>query len=274
MMVSPFEQFKRKSSFTAKEPGPEEVLFQLLFDDYGAYLEAVNGKGKPVAADFRQFSGPVREVLRALESIRHKNSFVIDWEKDPNRVYLADYDFLMWQLRLCSNLIDEKGRPITFQQGEGKITIRISGQEVLQAEVLLSFDDQERKELRIISEGFVMSRQTIYAIKPLGSNFGRLPVFQTAFPAPDLDKYLSLLFSAFQHLQVQYQDYQTIYKPEPLVPQPTLIFEKIDETKALYLRITQVVPDLGIDFLEQYDLGNIVQVHEMENTLVVRNIAY
>jgi SNF2 family DNA or RNA helicase len=274
MTTSPFEQFKRKSSFAAKDTNQEAVWFQLLFDDYGAYLEQVNQKLKPVAADFRQYNGPVREVLRALESIRHKNSFVIDWEKDPDQVYLADNDFLMWQLRLCPNLVDEKGQPITFQPGEGKITVQITGQEVLQGEVLLSSDGQQVADLRFITEGYVMRGRTIYAIQPLGSNFGRLPVFQTAFPAPDLEKYLSLLFSGFQHLQVLYRDYQTVVNPEPLVPQPTLIFEKIDENQALYLRITQVLPDFDIDFLEQYEADKIVQVNEMENTLILRHIAY
>jgi SNF2 family DNA or RNA helicase len=274
MMTSSFDQFKRKFSFTAKEPDLAEVLFQFLFDDYGAYLQPVNRKLKPVAADFRQYNGPVREVLRALESIRQKNSFVIDWEKDPDQVYLADNDFLMWQLRLCPNLVNEQGHPITFRQGEGKITIHISGEEVLQGEVLLTFDGQQIEKLRIISEAFVMSQQTIYAIQPLGSNFMQLPVFQTSFPAPDLEKYLSLLFSAFQHLQVQYQDYQTLLHSEPLVPQPTIIFEKIDENQALYLRITQVLPGFDIDFLEQYETDHAVQVNDMENTLVVRHIAY
>jgi superfamily II DNA or RNA helicase len=274
MASSLFEQFKRKSTLTAKEPGPEAVFFQLLFDEYGAYLELVNEKLNPVEVDYRQFNGPVREVLRALESIRHKNSFVIDWGKDSGQVYLADYDFLMWQLGLCPNLVDDKGQPITFQQGEGSITIHITGQEELQGEVRLCFEEQERQELRLITEGFVLSRQVIYAIKPLGSNFLRLPLFQTAFPARDLEKYLSLLFSAFQHLQVHYQDYQTIFNPELLVPQPTLIFEKIDEHQALYLRITQVLPDFDLDFLEQYEADNIVLVNEMENALVVRPIAY
>jgi len=269
-----FDQLKRKASLNLKEQAVEELYFQLLFDDYGAYLEPVDKKGKMVSVDFRQYSGPVREVLRALDSLQEKNSFVIDWEKTPDQVYLADYDFLLWQLRLCTNIIDEDRKPITFAAGEGKIVVRLEGEDNLKGEVLLLHEGQELQPIFPISEGFVMSDNRIFAIKPLGSNFNQLRIFNTPLPAQDLEKYLSLLFSFFQNIEVRYHDYQVVQQPEPLRPQPTLIFEKIDENNALYLRITQVLANLEVDFLEQYEVDKVVSVNEMEQTLNVRNVAY
>ena len=218
----------------------EDLYFQLLFDDYGAYLEPVDQKLKPVTVDYRQYSGPVREVLRALESIQEKNSFVIDWEKTPDQVYLAEHDYLIWQLRLCPNVVDSTGAPITFAEGESKVVVRVEGEETLRGEVLLRHKGQEHTNLQIISEGYALSlpENRLLAIKPLGSNFNRLPLFQTQLPALDLEKYLSLLLSSFQNVEVQYQDFQTVPGKEPLAPQPTLVFEKIDENNALFLRIT------------------------------------
>ncbi|RDC65632.1 DEAD/DEAH box helicase [Adhaeribacter pallidiroseus] len=274
MFLAPFEQLKRKPAFERKERNAEELLFQILFDDHGAYLETVNRNLRVIAADYRQYSGPVREVLRALETIQQKNSFVIDWEKNPDQVYLADYDFLLWQLRECSNLVNEQGKNLLFAPGEGKIIVRLEGESPLQGQVILQHENQEFTNWQLISESYLLSENQIYQVKPLGSNFKHLPLFQASVPVPDVEKYLSLLFSSFPEVMVQYRDYQTVTLPEPLPPQPTLIFEKIDENNALYLRVTQVLPNFDVDFLEQYEVDKIVNLNDLENTISVRPVAY
>jgi superfamily II DNA or RNA helicase len=275
MPTSLFDQLRRRPAFTQKEKTVEDLYFQLLTDEYGTYLEPVDRKMKTVTVDYRQYSGPVREVLRALESIQEKNSFVIDWEKNPDQVYLADHDYLIWQLRHCPNLVDETGRPLTFAEGEGRIVVRLEeGENFLRGEVLLRHEGEERTGLQIISEGCVRSDDRLFTIKPLGGNFGRLPLFGTQLPAPELEKYLSLLLSSFQNVEVQYQDFQTAFSKEPLAPQPTLVFEKIDENNALFLRITQVLPNFEVDFLEQYEVDRIVSVNDLERILTVRPVAY
>jgi SNF2 family DNA or RNA helicase len=274
MQPNLFDHFKRQSLTKTQEKPVENLLFQVLFDEYGLYLETVNAKLKLVQVDHRQYSGPVREVLRALETIQEKNSFVIDWEKTPDHVYLADHDFLLWQLRLCTNVMDEAGSPVTFAEGEGRLLVRITGEESLTGELILQHSGEEIRKLRPVSEGYVLSGTTIYSIKPLGSHFNRIQFFETTFPPAQLEKYLSLLYSFFQNIELSYGDYQLVYQPEPLKAQPTLIFEKIDENSSLYLRITQVLPNFDIDFLDQYETDRVVSVNDMEQVIAVRNIAY
>jgi hypothetical protein len=129
MADSLFEQLKKKSTFHRKERSADQVFFQLLFDEYGAYLEVVDARLKLIEVDYRQYSGSVREVLRSLESIGEKNSFIIDWEKTPDQVYLADHDYLLWQLRLCPNVVDEAGKPLRFETEEGRVIARIEAED-------------------------------------------------------------------------------------------------------------------------------------------------
>ncbi|MDQ4141912.1 MAG: DEAD/DEAH box helicase, partial [Bacteroidota bacterium] len=144
----------------------------------------------------------------------------------------------------------------------------------LQGQVILQYENLELTNWQLISESYLLCANHIYQIKPLGSNFKHLPLFQAQIPAPDLEKYLSLLFSSFPEVTVQYHDYRTITLDEPIQAQPTLIFEKIDENNALYLRVTQVLPNFDVDFLEQYEADKIVNVNDLENTLSVRHVAY
>ncbi|MES2731302.1 MAG: SNF2-related protein [Bacteroidota bacterium] len=271
-----FEQLKKKSAFQRKEKNAEQVYFQLLFDDYGAYLESVDSKLKTISADYRQYSGAVREVLRSLESIQEKISFVIDWEKNPDQVYLPDHDYLMWQLRLCDNVVDQHGKPITFEAAEGKIGISIEAEDnhLLKSEIFLRHNNQVINHISPVTEGYVLSENRMYPVLPMGNHFGRLRMFDTSFPVKDLEKFLSLLFSFFQHVDVRYLSYQLKVVTDPVHPKPTLIFEKIDENNSLYLRVTQVLPGLDIDFLEQYEVDKIVNVNDLEESLIVRPIAF
>ena len=248
----------------------------MIFDDYGAYLEAVDARMKTISPDYRQYSGPVREVLRSLENIGEKNSFVIDWEKTPDQVYLADHDYLLWQLRLCPNVVDAGGKPVSFETTEGKIVARIEAEDahVLTCEVLLLHQNREFKPLSLISEGYVMAGNRIFPVQPLGNSFARLALFDTRFPLRDQEKFLSLLFSFFQNVELRYQDYQLIPGSEAIHPKPTLLFEKVDENQSLYLRITQVLPGMDVNFLEQYEVDKVVSVNELERTLSIRPIAY
>lgn len=53
---------------------------------------------KLIEADYRNYSGAVRDVLRSIENIRERNDFVIHWEKPSDNIYLAEHDFLIRQL--------------------------------------------------------------------------------------------------------------------------------------------------------------------------------
>jgi len=276
-----FEQLKRTGYQKSKEKTASEVFFQLNIDSTGAYLEVTDSKGKPVEFDYRAHSASVREVLRSIEAIKRQLDFAIDWEKDNDNVYLAEHDYLLWQLQHCNNVIDKDNKKINFATEEGKIIIKIETEieteerKILTAQVALIHNDQELTNLQPITEGYVLQTQTLYPINSIGNNYNRLSAFETRFMPRELEKYLSLLYSYSQNIEVNYDEYTVIIDAKNTIqPSPTLIFEKIDEENSLYLRVTQTLPNFDTDFLEQYDLDCVASVNEMENLITVKNIEY
>ncbi len=81
--------------FSKKHPGFTLSFFQLQFDDFGAYLQVTDNKGKPVTASYLNYGGAVRNVLRVLEQIEEKNSFVINWDRPSDRVYRSEHPYLL-----------------------------------------------------------------------------------------------------------------------------------------------------------------------------------
>ena len=75
-----FDVFRRLDKpLMSGEPTASDIHIQLLFDDAGAYLEIVNGKGHPCEVDYRGYHGAVRDLLKTLRTIHERQGTVIDW---------------------------------------------------------------------------------------------------------------------------------------------------------------------------------------------------
>jgi SNF2 family DNA or RNA helicase len=98
----------------------ESFRVQILTDDAnGAYLRVINAKGEDIAPDYRGYAGQERTFLKMLESIEERRGFVIDWDKPAeasDRIYLAEYEFLLWQLRGMKNLVNAEFKPVFFHE--------------------------------------------------------------------------------------------------------------------------------------------------------------
>ncbi len=272
-----FEKLKRTKITGIQTQKIEEVFLMIDFDDYGAFVEVVNASLKPKEVDYRQYSGALREVLRNLEYIKDKTAFSIDWEKDSEYIYLADHDYLFWQLRNCDNLINAKGDSLKFSSSEGTLSLLIEAQknpDLLQANIQLKAGGSVYKTGRALTEGYFLNTKTIYSIKPIGNNFKELSFFETELGALSLEKYLTLFVSFFQNIEIIYQDYQTILSKEVIRPVPSLFFEKVDEQSSLYLRVSLVLSGFENDFLDNYDVDKIAQVNDLEQSIHIKELQH
>ncbi|UZR97114.1 DEAD/DEAH box helicase [Chondrinema litorale] len=277
-----FQHFKKnkQANFSSKS-SLRQVFFCLKFDDYGAYIEITNQQGNPVDVNFLSFSGAIRNVLRTLESINEKNSFVIDWEKESKHVYLSDHSYLLWQLKHCNNIIDETGSPVIFQEETGEIRVIISEKKdsgskdksmLFEGRVSLFFNSNLIETFEVLTEDFVFADGKIVEVKPMGNNFSQINYFRSEFHEADLSKYLSLLFSYVENCRVTYKDYKIKRSEDGIFAEPALIFEKIDEDESLIMRVGQTLPDFDFEFLEQFELFHYAEVNQMEKVINVKII--
>ncbi|WP_299456941.1 DEAD/DEAH box helicase [uncultured Microscilla sp.] len=271
-----FDKLKQQRTFSVVDKKMPEVFFLIDFDEYGAYLAVVGKDLLSVDYDYTHYTGYTRDILRSLQQIEERQAFNIDWEKNGEFIYLFEHDYLFWQLKYCDNVIDIDRNKLSFYPNNTKLILEITtvDEQKLRGECVIKADEQILKNGKTLSENYLLANNTIYSVEPIGNHFNNLSLFDTTFNVADLEKYLSLFFSYFQNIDLEYEDYKLKTSKELVKPQPSLFFEKIDEEHALYLRVSQVLPNLETDFLENYDVNKLAQVNEVEETIVLRTIEY
>jgi hypothetical protein len=124
-----------------------------------------------------------------------------------------------------------------------------------------------------ITEQFVLAGHRIVEVLPTGNNFAAVNTFNSELQRRDLSLFLSLVFSYFENIDLSLEDYRlSIRTEEKIKAAPCLIFEKIGEDNALYLRVGQSLPDLDFNALEQFDLYRYAEVNDMERSVTVKFI--
>ncbi len=281
-----FDFFKRQSLQKVATRAYEEVFFQIDFDAYGAFIEVTDEHGKPAETSYLNYAGAIRNVLRTLEGIREKNSFIIDWEKPHDKIYLREYPFLMDALQLCDNVIDHKKLLLEFAPNPGEVRLLISplnepssnengskpNTEKWQAQIILQHENMSFDIFQPITESFVLIDNQIIEVAPLGSGFANLKHFETTLYRQDLPLYLSLLFSNLDQIKVSLNEYKVVSSREKVLARPCLFFEKIDENNALYLRVGQSLPDLDIMALQQFELYRFAEINDLEKQVTIKLI--
>ncbi|MDO9553865.1 DEAD/DEAH box helicase [Rhodonellum sp.] len=274
LSFDPFERLKKKTFNLSQSKKPEEIFFMLDFDDHGAFIQIVDGKLKPTKVIYNNYNGAVRDAVRTINNIGERNDFVIDWEKQSETIYLAENDFLLRQLKDCGNLLTKDGVLIHFNKGEANLTLQISelesgksGRLRLEHEGMISYVS------KFLNENHVFSEDQIYEVKPLGANFNHLPYFVTQFGNQDLEKFMSLAWSTFENLQIQYLDFKVKLSKETIPALPSLIFEKIDADNSLYLKVCHTLKGFEIDLLSKYEISHLARLNEMEKTIFINEIS-
>lgn len=272
-----FEHFKRKTTLSSKTKTHPKIFFQIDFDKHGAFISVVNSKGKEIEANYLSYSGTTRNILRSIEQIQEKNNFIIDWEKPAERVFFAENDFLIPLLQRANNVVDKEMSPLTFHSGIHHLRVNLTQEDKegviqLKSSTSLVVNNEVLTEYQLINEEALIANQQIYNIKPLGEEFHNISVFDTTIKLTDLSIFLSLLYSYLDNVELVFEDFKVILSNEKLYAQPALVFEKVDIDDSLFMRVGQVLPNMAIHVLDQFDLYRYAEINELEKTITVKYI--
>jgi len=272
---------RRDGRVLARGDGGGDVAVQLLFDDQGAYLRIVDGQGRPREIDHRATRGPLRDLLKAMDLIRRRQQELIQWETSEDRIYLHHHEHLLWPLRQCATMVDEKMQPLSFVPESAGITldlVRDTSKDPpwLTGRLLLDrVGDIAAPEgqFQFLNETHVLAGHEIHETAPVGENFGRLALFAGAFPESMLERCLTLLFSHFTGVTVRYNGHATT-EGDPLPARAAIVFQNVDESGDLHFDLGHSLPGFPVDFTRKYDITRVAVVNEAEKTIVVREVAY
>lgn len=270
-----FQFFKKKTSPALKLAGSIPFYFQLNIDDYGGYLETTDENGSPIQVNSLNYEGQIRTTLRLIDQILERNSFIIDWEKPQDRIYLNDHLHLIEYLKHCDNLVDQYLKPLKIDAEEAQIGIHLSylsGPKQYQSQVKVQFHGHWRADFQMVTSEHILFDQQIVPISEMGPNFSGLDHFNTLISEGDLALFLSLLFSNLEAVKLHFPPYQIEHTEEVLAAKPAIFFEKIDEDQALFLRLGQTLPDLDLQALNQFEISKFAEVNELEEKIRIKYV--
>jgi len=274
-----FEILKQKKRIITKDlTDVKQVFFQLKFDSAGACIHVVDADNREVEVSYEQYSGPTRELLKSIDNIQEKSSFRIDWNVPSRHIYLAEHEFMIWQLRHCTNFIDIDHKPISFVEEPARLSIQIlekdqKGQILLESHICLRSQGIDISDAQLINESHVYYDGKIFVIDPIGEHYKNLALFKTVFLERDLNRFLALFYSFFINIQVRYKKYKVV-KGDIQETTPIIIIDKISDDHALFLKISRGLPDFDAYFLDHYDIAKIALINDLEKKIVVCEVSH
>lgn len=221
-----------------------------------ATITVTDPEGKPCTPDLYNVSPQEAGVLAAINDLTRHSGFSAGWHTGDNRIDLRANPRLLALLFECDNVVDADGHRIGAAPLPAALRIDLQKN-----------DDTYRPSLRIadpdtpdiyhpvipdtlLSSTFLLHCHTLRRIADIGSNYIYLPAFLAPVPADAIAAYISLVASYFDNITICIDGIPVPVSRTPVTVSPTIVFEKVDTDRALYLRVTDSIPGspLGIDF--------------------------
>ena len=96
----PFEQLREKRTFSERLGSVPTILFQLRFVDETGCLFIVNESGNETDADYRDYSGQIREILKVIHLLEEKNGFYTFLLRIKMNIKKIENGYLTWHLNI------------------------------------------------------------------------------------------------------------------------------------------------------------------------------
>ncbi len=271
-----FESLKRIPVF--RKIAIMEVFIRLSFEEGRAYVEVVDRKGKPVDANYQDYQGKLRELLKAIEKIRSQKDQQMSWFGDSHLVFLDEHSYLVWLLRDCPEFIDREDQTLVFLKEKGRIEFKLSrGLEgAFSGEITLKISDLEPLVLengsQLLTETHAIRGSQIIELENLGENYLLLNNFNGDFQEKDFEKCTSLFYTYFPDVSMNYNDFREVIG-DSVKSIPSLYLEKVDEEECLFFSVFESLKEVEDPFLlRDYEINRWVRVNEMEREVLVSEL--
>lgn len=253
------------------------IFFLIDFDEDGAYMEIVDAKGQPARPDYRLFGGSEMNVIRLADDILRKQEMNFSWEtgNTQGRIHLGEYPYMMYELLMTHCLVTRDMKRVSVWKEPARLVLQLqdTANDQVVSRMTARCNDSEFGDFQFITDSFILAGKTIFPVAPAGSNYRMKDVFNTTFDAPMTDRFLSVFFSYVSNVTPEYKDYEVEYADNDVEAVPTLVIEKVDADKSLYMEIRQTVPGIEMDFFRRFDLIYIATL-TTDHKIRLRRISY
>ncbi len=227
---------------TASLGDKEQFLFKIAFEPDSmtlAQVTTVDHRGRAMVVDPSRVGEREGLMLRTLDHIHRQLEGNVWGEPDP-KPYLCRHPLLLQRLLDCDNLVGEDMRPLAVRP-YGRSLLLVLDEQGDNYQASFGVNDPDKGLLtgvRLLGEGCAIAGQGIYPIKPLGAQYDTIQQFVITFAKPQLDIYLSALYSYLTNIEIHKLPYKVQHIASMATSVPTLVFESVDSDMTLGMRLT------------------------------------
>lgn len=269
-----------------------DFKFRLRFTAEGTMLATVDADGKkPVRPRAADYGGALRTALSLLgSSVTSSFSWLPTGQSKTiaGEINLDNNPALLTALIRCPNLVDDKGESIKVSPDEASLRLSISttdgesdpaadgdkpGAAVATPRISAILNDGgEVADFDLVSDSFIHLGHTIYPVRHIGDNFRQIGALLEPFDFASIETYLAIFLTYFENIDIDAEGYKIVYKTEPQETVPTIVIDKIDVDRALYLKLTSTMLNEDEQFIEV--LPSAYSVKLGGNSIVVRPLSH
>ncbi|OQY37189.1 MAG: hypothetical protein B6229_08845, partial [Spirochaetaceae bacterium 4572_7] len=231
-----FETFLKQNPIIrekqVKSKGQQEFFFALFPSTNGVHLKTVGRNLKPKKIKPEIFSGILRQTIELFNQYKLKSETIVDWDNPNSYIYLDKFPDLLEHLMLTDNLIDYKGRKIYTGNRTYPVTVNITNDDLA---IRCSVTVAQSSVDSVVSDQYVIIGNRLLHTESIGSNYGSLIDLDTSIVPLDLPLYLTILYSNFTNIELNYQDFTVIHQEEFELT-PSLLIESIDSSGFMVMK--------------------------------------
>ncbi|MDQ7067467.1 MAG: hypothetical protein Q9M40_05580 [Sulfurimonas sp.] len=261
------EIFKQEKSFLTRAKEKSALKYVVAFDSVGAYVEVCDAKLKPIKEiDYRVYDGIDREILQLLEELSESDFFTISWENESDNIYLDKHPRLLELLRQNGTLFTQNGTALSFESGIFSVELEVLA---TTKGFKNSLKIKGESAFRLLNAHYAILTDRVVQIHDVGENFKKLMDLNSSINRDKLEEYLTILYTHFENISLNYENYEVVFKEEKRLIKPAVIFEKITADNELILRTSATVGKLSPEFFNDFNISKIVLINELESTISI-----
>ena len=257
----------------------EDIFFCIGFNNEDrAILTVVDKKGNTVDVDYRNYTGNDFQMLRSMDAVKEAESSTVMWGGLNEGVRIDQNPQLMYQLIRCGNLVSPDGAGISLQGGLYQVNVDV----YLNGDIWTpAFRLQKRdgdgpyllSEFKLLTDSYALSEGKIVELMPLGDEVSKFSILNQPFRNEIASQLLSVMMSHFDNIYLSVDGKPAVLEDVPMKVIPAIVFEKVTEDNALFLRLTESIPGVPLKFVEDFSPVRIVTLTP-EGEGIVRNVDY
>jgi len=254
----------------------------------GWWVQVVDNQGKPISPNYRAYSGRERDRVKAYQLACAEEEPTFHWgaesEISAPGVAIARQSDLLAALMRSDQLVDDQMRPLSADPERRSLTLVLQPQEtdaegnytMVESGYCLRGNGKTEHALeapRFITDRCILDGDHLYSIDRVGPAFRSASLFLERVPTNQLDAFLSLFTSSFPDTAIEYGNYSI--ETGCLIPaRPAILFREVDERSALYLALADMLPNLSVEFVRDYDLSRIAHIDPLARTVRLSDVDY